>query len=520
MDRVSLRRRRDGAEVAPTADGWVLDAEIEWLLEGAPEVVARIAAALDGIAQPLTADLLLLRFGNAVGRFDAGPAGLLIVRSGKWTDQHYADMLSDIAGWSAALPFQAGAPSALPYARTELDASDVLYHAFVWLRHAVLESPDGALLGALRAILRDPHRRMVAEERVVPAHQVSRVSQRALDEVAAGLRPFRRVPLGRGLGGGALFPTELAEQITTPSVDTAENRFVRAFLASCVHVVEAMRARCAGDPSGFGRRVRADCAAIEGELTAILSHRLWAEVGPMHLFPSASTVLHRRPAYREVLRHHILMRMGTRALPLDASEVRQLLEVKNIAKLYELWTVFAVIDAVRQVRGPPHSAERIRDDRLSASLGAGLVARWPDGTAVAYDASYTHEGGFHGRSWSLNLRPDVALWSPSGPARGLHLFDAKFKVVGSLNGDGPVDSRTDDLHKMHAYRDAIREARSAWVMYPGTRSCHWPDPDAPAGGVTGVGSIPVVPGEDHRALRALVARMLGLGLPGQLQRSA
>lgn len=512
MDRVSLRRRGDGTPAEVTPDGWLLDAEHEWVMEGEPFLLDAVAAHLDRVGLRLTSHVLLLSFGNAVGRFEAGPAGVLRVRSGKWTEQHYAAMLTDIASWSAALPFRAGAASALPYARTEVDASDVLYHAFVWLRHALLDSEDSALIGSLRAILRDPHRRMVTHERLVPAHQVSRVSQRSLDDVAAGLRTLRRVPTGRGLAGGCLFPVEIAEQVAVPSVDTAENRFVWAFVGSLGHIVDAMRRHTFADAGAFGRRVRADCTAIEGELAPVLTHRMWEEVGPMRLFPASSTVLHRHAAYREVLRHHILLRMATRAMPLDESVVRQLLEVKDIAKLYELWTAFAVIEAVRYIKGPPSEAVRVADDGMSATLGTGLLARWTDGTEVAYNSTYTRDQGFHGRSWSLLLRPDVALWSPRGPSRGLHLLDAKFKLVGTLDSDDEAQGRArrEDLHKMHAYRDAIHEAASAWVVYPGTAAQHWVDVGAPEKVVTGVGAIPLVPGGGHAELRALVAQMLGM----------
>jgi predicted component of viral defense system (DUF524 family) len=508
MDRVTLRRRGDGIPAEVTSDGWLLDAEHEWVLESEPTLLDAVAVKLAGVGQRLSADVLLLSFRNAVGRFDAGPAGVLRVRSGKWTEHHYAAMLTDIANWSTALPFQAGAASALPYARTELEAPDVLYHAFVWLRHALLECEDAALIGALRSILRDPHRRMITHERVVPAHQVSRVSHRSLDDVAAGHRPFKRVPAGRGLAGGTLFPVEIAEQVAVPSVDTVENRFVWAFVTSCGHILDAMRRRTASDTSAFGRRVRADCSAIEGELAPVLTHRMWEDVGPMRLFPASSTVLHRRAAYREVLRHHILIRMATKALPLDEPDVRQLLEVKDIARLYELWTAFAVIEAVRSLKGPPSEAEPIADDGLSTTLAAGLFARWPDGTEVAYNPTYTRNQGFHGRSWSLLLRPDVAIWSPSGPSHGLHFLDAKFKLVGSLDGDDAQGkAQPGDLHKMHAYKDAIPEARSAWVMFPGTESRHWQPNEGE--GLRGVGAVPVVPGEEHAALRTLVERILG-----------
>lgn len=61
--------------------------------------------------------------------------------------------------------------------------------------------------------------------------------------------------------------------------------------------------------------------------------------------------------------------------------------------------------------------------------------------------------------------------------------------------------------ELAAMRDAISAARSAWVMFPRSEREQWPPDDA--AGLQGVGAIPVVPGEDHDALRAIIGRMLG-----------
>jgi predicted component of viral defense system (DUF524 family) len=510
MDRVTLRRRGDNVPATARSDGWSVDAEHEWIVEGCETLVSQVAQAVGRIGQRFSSTLLLLTFRNAVGRYPAGPLGAIHVQSGKWTELHYATMLDDIATWSAALPFQASAPSALPYSRTELEAPDVLYHAFVWLRHALLEQPDASLIGALRSVLRDPHRRMEGVDRVVPVERATRLSPSALEELAYGVRPFQRVDQGRGLGGGNLFPTEIRERCSRPTPDTAENRFVKAFLDTCGFVVEAMRLRAGSLDSAFAMRVRHDCMRMEGVLAPLHRHRLWEDVGAMVYFPASSTVLQRRSDYREILRHHVLLRSSSRALPLSQVEVQQLLEVKDIARLYELWTAFALVDSVTTHKGPPATAARVRDDDLSSKLGPGLVATWPDGTMVAYNATFTDSDGFEGRSWSLTLRPDCCLWSP---VTGLHLFDAKFRASASLADEDNTnaDARREDLHKMHAYRDAIDQTRSAWVMYPGTTTRTW----TPPGGrrpLDGVGAVPVVPGTSPEQLRALVGELLGLPL--------
>lgn len=498
--------RRDGHVPDRIGQGYLLDAEHEWVVQGEPGELDLVIREV-GSAAKRVGPILLLNFGNAVGRYRTGPLGTLHVRSGKWTEAHYARMLEDISSQSLALPFQAGAPSAVPFARTELDNPQVLYHAFVWLRHAVLEQEHSPLLGALRALLQDPHRVMAREERLVPADRAVNLSDRGMADVLSGVRPLCRLGPGNGFGKDALFPVEVAESVGRLNLDTAENRFVKAFLASCGYILDALRRRL-DDGGALALRVHRDCSAIEGELAQILRHRMWGEVGAMRQFPSASTILQRRPAYREILRHHLLLRGTSSALPLSFKEVEQMLEVKDIAKLYELWSAFAIVQAVSEHLGPPRRAFRPRQHELGATLNYGLLVTWHDGTELAYNPAYTHKAGFHGTSWSRKFSPDVVLQVPGGSSAGLHAFDAKFRLFGQA-------AKVDDLNKMHTYRDAISNLRSAWVIYPGIHFRFWPTecgcgwPIEAGHTIRGVGSVPAVPGGPTVALANLIGTILG-----------
>ncbi|MFI5297919.1 MAG: DUF2357 domain-containing protein [Polyangiales bacterium] len=472
MDRVVLRGL-DGSVPSTSGAAWLLDAEVTWVVEGRDELVDGVLATLGRRSVTrISRGVATLRFGNAVGRYDGGPLGPIIVRTSKWTEKDFDGMLDELSRQAVALPFHAGADAALGFEHG--DASPIPYHALMWLRHSVLDG-DAVLLGALRAIIADPHRRMVGTERLVSATRAGRLSPRALDDIASGYCALERVARGRGIGGSDLFPVEVSETVATSSIDTAENRFALAFLRSCFALVDAVRRRAVLDldpTSALGRRVLSVSAEIEAELTPILRHRVWESVGRMHIFPASSTVLHRRAPYREVLRQHVLLSMAAKALPLDASEVTQLLEAKDIARLYELWAALAVIDAVRAVKGDPITATAIEQDVFGARVRQGLRVRWGDGTEVGYNVTYSPGAGAYGRSWSLTLRPDIVLYIPSGHARGLHIFDAKFKLEESAEHVG-ASATAGDLHKMHAYRDAIIGTRSAWVVYPGTEFRAW-----------------------------------------------
>lgn len=514
---LTIRRHPDAGEPARLPGAIRLDAESAWVVEGSAEEVSAVVGDLGtGVCERLAEGVALLRFGNSVGRIErAGALGTLVIHSGKWSEQDYDRLLEDLARITAALPFAPVAASSLPYERTELDAPDVLYHAFVWLRHALLRDYDSELHDALEAILRVPHRRLVRTSREVSVELAGRLGSQTLKDVASGRWPIIEDDHGFLVGGRRVLPLRVDEDIARESADTAENRFVKSFLDECAWVVDRARRHLGQGDGVVARRVRRDCERLTGIVGTWRRASLWREVGSMEHFPATSSVLHRRSEYRAVLRHHLMLRLGSR-VPLDADATARLLESKDIATLYELWATFAVLDEMSVLLGLPVETNRVVVDHGAASVAWGLVARWERGTALAYNHTYTRTRGFHGTSRSSRLRPDIALFVPGGPSAGLHLFDAKFRLDGTLDpeADDETSYKRSDLHKMHAYRDAIPAARSAWVLYPGAEDAAFFDDgrrgleDVASGSVVGVGALTVRPDGARGALRAMLKAML------------
>jgi hypothetical protein len=510
IDTLRLVRCGKGAPAEVVPGGHRIAAEADWIVEGPADAVAAVRDALPaGVAESWGSTLRLCFRGTLVGRIPAGPLGELHVNSGKWTEADYDSMLGDIARIAQALPFDAGAASALPYYRDpSLLADDVAYHAFIWLRHALLDHPKQPLLGALKAILANPNRRLVREAREVPVERASSISARTLDDVLAGRWPLQRAPEGLGVRG--YLPLRIADAASRETVDTPENRFVKAFLEGCDRLLARMATRVARAPGQLGSRLGADLGALQAVLTPLRRAALFREIGTLTQMPVASTVLQRRAPYREVFRSHLLLRAASRVLPFSASEIVQMLEVKNIAKLYELWCGFHLLALLTEHLGAPNKAALTDGDAFGATVRRSLQVSWASGVELAFNASYTRKNGFHGRSRSVILRPDFALYLPFGPAPGLHVFDAKFRL--EHHGAGPTTSRVDDIHKMHTYRDAIPEARSAWVLYPGAHTlCYLDEPaEAPRSPPLGVGAFSALPGQAAPSLIHHLQALLAL----------
>ncbi len=496
---VAPPRSRRGDLPREIAEGWELTGETEWVLSGPREALNEVGRALGSLAEPI-GDALLVSFGNSVGIFELPHLGRVEVVSGKWSRHDFDAMLRDLTDTASALPFRGGEPGSLPYDRSLAARKDLLYSAFVYLRHVLSDSAprDERLLPALNAILADPHRRLARESSLVILERSQGIAPSALERLGADPGRLSRAvgrqaqtPVARMMRGH--LPERIEERRAFSTLDTAENRFVKTFLQSADAILDQMGESCLQDglPDLFARRIVSECRSLRRTLAPILRHRIWQEVGSMVHLPASSMVLQRRRGYRQVFQCFSKLRLAAR-VPLNRDLVRQLLESRDIAELYEIWCYFSVVRAVEEILGPPIHAESFRQKSTRVLLRQGFRVLWPDGTGLAYNQPFSPSGR---GSYSVPLRPDITLSIPSGANAGLHLFDAKFRL------DEGAFHRT-DLHKMHAYRDAIPEARSAWVLYPGAKACFfgrdftaWEGTTRPPQTPEGVGALPVVPGE-------------------------
>lgn len=320
-------------------------------------------------------------------------------------------------------------------------------------------------------------------------------------------------------------PEVVSERKIRPTTDTPENRFVKAFIGQARTIIGRMRsAVSAPEPNAFQRNLLRDCRRMKASLMPIARHSMWEEVGRMVRIPFSSTVLQRRRGYRRVLRHFSRIRLAP-MIPLDKDGMRDLLELKNIALLYELWTFFRLVHEISAVLGsPPVRSGRPASDLFQTDFAAGGTFEWGRRVRLVYNQRFSRSRRGEGESYSYSvpLIPDIALRIADGPNAGLHLFDAKFRVhaltdVGlAADGKDADDEKAKeragtfkraDIYKMHAYRDAIPDARSVWILYPGGEFRFFgvagrgglaggqvvSSPEGLHGEVKGVGAIPVGP---------------------------
>lgn len=292
-----------------------------------------------------------------------------------------------------------------------------------WTR-LFLEQFGARLAAALRFFLAQPPRDLASETVRVPASQARTFDASALQNTAHDASVWTRQ-------NSRIAPSHVAQQQTIERLDTPENCFVVALSRRLLGAIAALQT--------------ADFREIEGLCAAVLGR-----------FPFASSeivvspALLRRRATRDLVELWQLWR-GAGA-PLFGSFERAA-KVRDIAQLYEFWAFFALCEGIGAALGQTPHFETVSDE--VRGLRPHSRAKFAAGTLV-----------FNGPapSYSTPLRPDF-LWLESGVVT--LAFDAKFRLETLQSGE--TGGRGADLHKMHAYRDALG-VRAAVAIHPGETS--------------------------------------------------
>ena len=443
----------------------------------------------DRIVQPIDDRLFQVRLENQLGLTtlqpldDWGPFGPAIhveVLSPKFAtiEQHVAflsSLLDDLFARAARLPFTVAADTARGVTESPAAPSPLFTLHFL-IQHAA------EVREAWNVIQARPHRRLADHPEMLPIAEASEADADVLLSVITSPEtwvPARGFPLATRLRGYA--PERIWQRRPEESLDTPENRFVKAFLRSLLAAADALPTQLFWKHVSSGRqRIVTDSRAV---LERSLADPLFAEVGEMRHIPASSRVLMRREGYRQVLGLWRLFHLARRPL---FGALQRAIDLRSVDQLYEMWCFFALVEEIQVSLGvSPDLHLDVSDEH---GLGWKATARFGTEGWLVYNQSK--------RGYSVWLRPDF-LWYRHGTPEVA--FDAKFRLDRRVFDDGTDETtvKKDDLYKMHTYRDALG-LRAALVVYPGSEARFWAPQsggievdlnDVLSGEATGVGTL-------------------------------
>ena len=404
------------------------------------------------------------------------------VRSRKLNyESEYRGMLLRLAEEGAELVQSSFAASSLPTFAPDKDTpADTLYQRFAFVQSFI----DSGLFDESLEILRNrPHSLLVErEEHVDPARGCKPGPALARQLTGPGER--RSVAHSRSrLTSLPRFVVRVAHEET---FDTIPNQFVRFAMEQWRALAEDVGDLLRGNEPAQVRG-RQEAAYVAERLEHAMSIPALRDAGPLTQFPSSNTVLSSRSGYREFFRSYLLADIAA-SLDFDGGDDVFSAGQRDVAALYEYWAFLELARIVEELGFDVDrkSLLRVTNNRLSLELRRGKtsVLRASGvrrGRRVRLELWFNRS--FSNESWTVPMRPDCSLLiAPDDPRNvgeetWLH-FDAKYRIDqytsffvdddDEVGGSTRVGSaKSDDLRKMHAYRDAIRKTSGAYVLYPG-----------------------------------------------------
>lgn len=433
------------------------------------------------------------------------------VSSRKLSADEIDNMSQCISSKMALLPYYYHNPVQSQWTESSYGEADKL-HQWYFLREALLGQWEGASLTDWWHMMdRDPHHLMENTRVDTPAWSVRNVDPDTAEEIIR--RPDMWVPLPteRALSytavaqrlqsnGRPYFPSAVRQRVNRLTYDTPENRMMKHIVQQFLEMTEWMEDRIKNRTFFNRTEVEQGNRSMNQILDGLLMSTWMKETSELTVPPRASTVLQRKVGYRQWYSFYQHWILGGR-FPMPDELIRTLVDTRDIAKLYEYWCFFVVVDIVEKL----------------LSLEPSLITTWKelDGQEQLVDGlyiSFSYEGQelrvFYNKrfmggkeSYSQIYKPDISLfWKGRW-----HHFDAKFKIDEKAGG-----AKKEDIDKMHTYRDAIGQTGSVWVLYPSneTKDPLFYSAKGDSVWTEGVGTIALKPG-NLSGLEKVMKALLG-----------
>ena len=416
----------------------------------------------------------------------------------------YRRMLEDITEFCTELLMQQSSPVIQRYEVdiTKDPRSD--YQRFAFVRSLV---DSDSFADAMYQIQLSPVKRWIDSEEERQLCNVKRWGQHTLRQLA---HATNRVSLSNQHPLKDRFdtlPRCVPVAFRKETADIPENRFIKhvlcSFLTFCSSIQHHSKAR---------QRLKQEASLVCEKLLQYLSYPLFRNISEINVLPLNSPILQRKEGYREIFQKWLMFDMAAR-LTWQGGEDVYGAGKKDVARLYEYWLFFKLLDVLSQkFHISSKSKEELIDcsNELNLTLKQGKMIMLSGiyetdsrklNICFSYNRTFSYTDNYQlSGSWTRNFRPDYTLTIWPGDITSeeaereeliTHIhFDAKYRIEQlflrdntNKNNDEVSDDLSEmkreeergtykraDLLKMHAYKDAIRRTGGAYILYPGTEN--------------------------------------------------
>ena len=459
-------------------------------------------------------------YGTLVFKNCAGKASFkgisLVIESDKISESEMNHLIEVVNSYILNLSYDFNTTTFSRILRNKAKRTDINYHKYLLLRNALSSSKaDRNIFVLFNQIEADPHRAFISTIEYKDFAQCDILSDEAIEDIVSGNLPFQKCndktnKLARKLkkGNQGFVPAEIAVEETVDTFNTPENQFIRFFIEWSVDYLSAFNLKFANYPNFNNCELIDENNRYIKKLKMLLTQTFLRYVGTLQSIPMNSTVLTKKNGYRQFFQ----LFMGINALPeIDTvqDDIQEIIENKSLDVLYENYCFFGLSDVLAQIYDT-HLTKlkyKVQKTEFSKMLEKKTNSNYFEFAAtdtlpkvrIHYNKNYVAE------SYSKAYDPDISIeiFDSRDSLIAIYIFDSKFKVnfVGSdyTGDDDSFETRKsykyDDISKMHTYRDAIKLAQGAYIIYPGTEDkIFYENSSTDKSLLVGVGAFFVSPG--------------------------
>jgi hypothetical protein len=321
-------------------------------------------------------------------------------------------------------------------------------------------------LDAMEAIVRSPHRFLVADTRILPLSRVRRLHHTALRD-----HRLAAIATGHALLTESIDSFQVSGSTSAPTFDTPANRtlkgLLKRFRAAVVLLRDAVQRVELGSPREEQllrcERRLCDLDDLETRAHQFLLGPLFREVTSAEPSSAGLTQIAAQPNYSKSYR------LGYRALAtqIKGNDADDKLHVPPSWGIYETWCFLCVVSCTKQIIGGLPVEHQARAAAAERAVRFDLSNdEWIE---VLFQATFPSLKATANRlAWTLSgeRRPDIVLVHHCGSGTRAMILDAKWR-----SGRSNV---LDAMHSVHIYHDALRigaaKPRPCAILLPGYSS--------------------------------------------------
>ena len=405
-------------------------------------------------------------------------------------NEQYAAMIGDLSQYSSGLLFDTKSPVHQRF-ESKSRKKRTSYEDFMLLEYLFR---DENLPSAVEYLSRNLYSALESTIEEVPTSFASNVGPNELIDVFSSSENLSKTKDESSIWFDktkGYIPTKINEIKYVDNIDVAENRFYKNFLEMIEDIISDLFIY---NPKGY---VHDRLEEYQEEISSYLSQRYFKDISQMNYPPLNSQVLQKKEGYRDILEYYLMfefafkMNWGAVVNEFKGYE-------KKLFELYEYWCYFELMNIFKDLGDLKLEFKDIfetKDDGLTIELKENLLNIFTINVKerdirvdLRYNRTFSHGTSNEFSSYSVQLRPDYSLLIYIDGVRYIIHFDAKYKINTNW------DYKNQDIHKMHTYKDAIRDTIGSYVLYPGNSG----DPKLfyENDGLASVGAFPLNPGND------------------------